>query len=713
MKPLLALLLLLLAAVHGAEPFPIRDKTLVVWVSLASPNQRGGSALTIDDQHSHFDGLVFGELAAGKWMAGSDFHHRTAKDHAAAAVETAAPGELVQMATVYHGTEVTLYRNGREYSHHSVKETQEFGPGIAVLIGLRHLEAGDGACLAGAVADARLYATALSAKEIAALKPKAASEPKPLAWWNFEDGKAADVIGTFPEARLAGTAHIENGRLILDGKGSYLVTPPGAAVSQKTTAAANLTAHDPMPVYHFTSPTGRDCSPFDPNGAVFYQGRYHLGYIYQDNGKHYWGHASTTDLVHWQMHPPMLSPGPEGGIFSGNAFIDKLGRVVLSYHGLGDNATHHPAGNCLAIAQDKDLNVFKKLPENPVMKDPGWDPHTWLEGSTYYSISGGNPGSGRVASLYTCADDSLAKWKLLGPLMSHDMPDVYGNEDISCPDLFKLGDKHILLCISHVRGARYYVGRFENKQFHPESHHRMNWPGGTCFAPETLVDDRGRRLMWAWVLGSPSTMSLPRVLSLDKDSVLHIDPPEELNALRKNPQSLKDIEVAEGKPAPAKGISGDCKELHVVIDPGQAISSGVKVRCSPDGQEETAIAYEPARKTLRIETGKSSLNRSTRPHTYAMTFMLPKGAPNPEVSDQEAPLDLKPGELLDLHIYLDHSILEVFANGRQCITQRLWPTRADSTGVAFFARGGDMKVQTLEAWDMAATSLRPLDQAGR
>ena len=457
-----------------------------------------------------------------------------------------------------------------------------------------------------------------------------------------------------------------------------------------------------MPTYHFTSPTGKNCMPFDPNGAVFHKGRYHLGYIFQEHGKHFWGHASSADLIHWQMHPPMLSPGPEQGIFSGNAFVDKKGRVVLSYHGLGLN------GNCLAVAQDDDLNVFKKLEANPVMKNPGWDPHAWVENDTYYAISGGSPGSGQGPVLYTSTDDELAKWTLVGPLMKHDMPDVFVHEDISCPDLFKLGDKHILLCISHARGARYYVGRFEKNQFVAEAHYRMNWPGGGCFAPETLLDGKGRRIMWAWVLGEPSTMTLPRVLSMGNDRVLQIEPAEELNSLRTNAQSLKDIEVKSDAVVPAEGIKGDCKEILVTIDPQQAMQCGVKVRSSPDFMEETSVTYDQSRKVLRIEVGKSSLDKKKKPRTFAMNFMLPKGSKDPQVDAQEAPFELYEGELLTLRIYLDHSIMEVYANGRQCITQRIWPTLPDSVGVAFFAHGGAAKVKTLEAWDMSPTGLSPL-----
>ena len=56
------------------------------------------------------------------------------------------------------------------------------------------------------------------------------------------------------------------------------------------------------------------------------------------------------------------------------------------------------------------------------------------------------------------------------------------------------------MCISHMVGARCYVGRYEKEKFYPEQHVRMNWPGGTCFAPESLVDAKGRRIFWAWVI---------------------------------------------------------------------------------------------------------------------------------------------------------------------------------------------------------------------
>ena len=61
----------------------------------------------------------------------------------------------------------------------------------------------------------------------------------------------------------------------------------------------------------------------------------------------------------------------------------------------------------------------------------------------------------------------------------------------------------------------------------------------------------------------------------------------------------------------------------------------------------------------------------------------PEGVDDSEryVNSQEAPFELGEGETLRLHIFLYRSVLEVFANGRQCLTQRIYPTRADSLGL--------------------------------
>lgn len=488
--------------------------------------------------------------------------------------------------------------------------------------------------------------------------------------------------------------------------------------------------NDPhRPTYHFVNPEGRGM-PFDPNGAIFWNGKYHLGYIYQqdsrlkdriDGNRNFdcWGHASSVDLLHWRFHKPMLLAGsPDQSIFSGNCFINNKGVPTIIYHGVG-------AGNCIATCDEPELENWEKLASNPIIPIPdktspegklfsSWDPHGWTEDGMHYAIFGGP-----TPALFKA--ENLDDWEYIGPFLASEPDDVdTEHEDVSCPKFFKLGDKYALLCISHERGARIYIGDWKDEQFHPERHQRLNFPGGTCFAPETLLDDNGRRIMWAWVLdrneplhitdftkpppmGWSGVMTVPRVLSLDDDGTLLIQPAEELQRLRLRERTVSELTVDADTTLRLDDIAGNALELLVSIDAGGAETCGLKVCTSADGAEQTLIEYNPTKGELAIDFEKSSLDESIE-HSYYAMYLRKDGGSNPPCSKQVAPLQLRSGENLELRIFIDHSIVEVFANDRQCLTQRIYPTRADSTGVELFSTGDSMTVKSLQAWDIAASN---------
>jgi sucrose-6-phosphate hydrolase SacC (GH32 family) len=288
----------------------------------------------------------------------------------------------------------------------------------------------------------------------------------------------------------------------------------------------------------------------------------------------------------------------------------------MCYHQVGQ-------GNAMAVAIDDELNEWKKLESNPITPktkpgDPNhgkyrsWDPFGWLEGNTYYAIFGGN----RPA---IAKSDSLAgEWKYVGDLMANTVPGVSINEDVSCADLFKIGNKHMLLCISHRLGARYYLGDWKDEQFHPESHERMSWVDNAYFAPESCSDNKGRRIMWAWIFdqrgnrtrqssGWSGEMSLPRELSLGEDGRLRMRPVEELKQLRYNEQTVENVTVEADKEVVLEKVAGNTIELVVEIDPQGAKQCGLKVCRSPDGAEQTLVYYDAADKKLKIDVTKASL----------------------------------------------------------------------------------------------------------
>ena len=67
---------------------------------------------------------------------------------------------------------------------------------------------------------------------------------------------------------------------------------------------------------------------------------------------------------------------------------------------------------------------------------------------------------------------------------------------------------------------------------------------------------------------------------------------------------------------------------------------------------------------------------------------------------ETAPFQLAEGELLDLRVFIDRSVVELFANGRQAMGLRAYPDRGDSVGVSVAAIGGRASIQSIDAWQM-------------
>ena len=468
-----------------------------------------------------------------------------------------------------------------------------------------------------------------------------------------------------------------------------------AATEQARNVRERALADPARPGYHFVAPEGV-AMPFDPNGALYWQGRYHLFYIFQDTrlgrrADHY-GHVSSTDLFHWRHHPT----GLVDGMYSGNCFLNRDGVPTLCYHQAG-------RGNAFAVAEDQDLNEWRKLPSNPITpatrpgdahhgKYRSWDPFGWLEGDSYYAIFGGERPA--VAK----APELAGEWRYVGDLFAHGVEGISLTEDVSCPDLFRLGGKDVLLCISHRLGCRYYVGEWRGEQFHPERHERMSYADHSFFAPESLVDDKGRRIMWAWILDEPhfgtrsdhgwsGTLSLPRVLTLGDDGRLRMDVPVEIEALRREaaPRQGPCILQPDGELA-VDGVAGDSLELLVEMESTEASAYGAKVRVSPDGREETSVFYDAKERLLKVDTRRSGPDDTPR-------------------AVEAGPLEARPGERLKLRIFVDRSVVEVFANdGRQALARRIYPSRRDSVGVRLFSQGDGARVRSLQAWRIAPSN---------
>lgn len=410
---------------------------------------------------------------------------------------------------------------------------------------------------------------------------------------------------------------------------------------------------DHKPKFHLLTPLSERAGPFDPNAAVFHKGLYHLFYIYS-NG---WGHSVSEDLVRWTRLPDALVPESEKAIYSGNLFFTDKGPAI-AYH-------VYPLGNGFAYSDDKLVQWVKDV-RNPLYTDEGdvhaWDPFVWSEGDVSYGIFGGN-------TPFLLRGPSHDALKVVGEFIEDD-PSREPDEDYSCPDFFQMGDVHVFATMSHSRGTRLYVGKWDGLVFRPSGMLRLNWPGGGFLAPETLLAPDGRRILFGWTQDPrgdemQGVISLPRVIFLNPDGSLGVRPAKELETLRR-----------ERLPYP---LSGSTVEIDVEFEPSES-PVGLVVRKSPDGEEQTEIIYDG--QTLRINSEKSSLDKTTLPRKWGR-LGPPFGEgldPLEHVMEQVAPLALG-DEPLRLRVFVDHSILEVFANDRIAMTHRVFPTLADADGI--------------------------------
>ena len=299
-------------------------------------------------------------------------------------------------------------------------------------------------------------------------------------------------------------------------------------------------------------------------------------------------------------------------------------------------------------------------------------------------------------------------WHYLGPFYKSDRQWTDEIEDCACSNFFPFGDKHMLLMHTHQPHGRaqYYIGRYENERFHPEAYGRLSHLGSLLAGPETLIDDRGRRLFWGWIrearrdwvdTGWSGVMSLPWHLTPAPDNSLRIDPVDELRNLRYDQRRHPDLTLAPGEERTLRGFESDCMELQLTIHPARATRFGLKLLCSAGCQEETVVTYDTRRQHVIVDFDRASLDPNL---TYGRNPRDTSSATRRQI----VPLALQPNEPLHIDCFIDRSVIEIFVNSRTCITQRVYPTRPDSLETRLFTRDHPITAQNLVKWEMDATN---------
>ncbi len=434
----------------------------------------------------------------------------------------------------------------------------------------------------------------------------------------------------------------------------------------------------------------------DPNGFVYYKEQYHL--FYQHNpkdvvwGPMHWGHVVSNDLVKWEYLPIALAPDQtydSEGVFSGSA-VEKDGHLYLIYTG------NIPQRQVQAIAYSTDGISFEKYADNPILDYKSLpadaspsdfrDPKVWEHDGEYYMIVGSRQISNSYGQVLLFKSSDLKHWSYVGtPYKGSSATFSKLGKMWECPDIFELnGHEVLIMSPQEVPGHRnqnstvyvvgnlnYKTGKLENINY--EQIAEIDY-GFDFYAPQTMIDNQGRRIMIAWMqtwnrtpitaaLGYSGAMTLPRVLNLVNGKLIQ-QPISEIENYRANKvNTVLNLNQSSEK---VENLKGKSNEILLTITPD---SNETGVKLFKGQNEETKVYYKD---------GYVYLDR-----TNGTKGKIPAGDIN---NITKAKVDLKNGKI-HLRIFIDQFSVEVFVNnGEQTITSTVYSS-IDAAGIEFYSLG--------------------------
>ncbi|MCO5219082.1 MAG: glycoside hydrolase family 32 protein [Thermomicrobiales bacterium] len=387
----------------------------------------------------------------------------------------------------------------------------------------------------------------------------------------------------------------------------------------------------------------------DPNGLIQWNGVYHA--FYQHNpygalwGNMSWGHARSTDLIHWEHLPLAIVQDPDGadanGCFSG-AMVVHEGVPTMVYTGVRGPEERC----CIAWPTDDELIGWRKHPGNPVVPEtPVGVPTTifrdhtlWREGDTWYmGVGSGIEGQGGAVLLYRSTD--LLAWEYLHPL-AIEQPELNASGQLDstgweCPDFCFVDDEPILIACDwngDPLDVSWWRGSVADHRFHAACKGRVDY-GDCLYAPQTFRSEDGRRLFFGWMremrsdadqvaAGWSGVMSLPREMRGLEDGTVAFRPAAEVDGLRgahhQNETGSDDISTS----AACEVVFSTPNTFSVSWDSGCALQW--------DGH------------SLTLHARDEQFSAALREH------------------------------IAEIRVFIDHSLVEVYANDRVCMSTRIY-----------------------------------------
>jgi len=432
----------------------------------------------------------------------------------------------------------------------------------------------------------------------------------------------------------------------------------------------------------------------DPNGLVYFQGRYHVFYQYNsqwpDRSQKAWGHFASPDLITWDYLGMPLEPTCQEdayGCYSGCAVEDEEGRLRIFYTGntvdetspaIPQDVSHALSGRWqyqLACTSKDGVSFEDKHVIIAPDAYPSFcsrhvrDPFVWREGGTWHMLLGARNNQGRGLCLLFESKDTET-WTYAHAIES-DYPFGYMWE---CPNLIRLcGKDYLAFCPEGLPRLATSWQNLSQAGYVPLERNVLEttfldergfreWDCGHDFyAPQVMCDESGRTLLIGWLgtfnprfeaapqgLAWAHCLSVPRELTAGPDGTICQWPAAELEALREEPLS-----IATGEP-----LVVPCRAADVVLE-------GISGQGHVSFDDDLEVSYEDGRITYRYRKD-SACGRDAR--------------------------SMEVGDLEDLRILVDGSVVELYANGGATVASLRWfPEEAAALRIeSTFAAGGGL-----------------------
>ena len=443
------------------------------------------------------------------------------------------------------------------------------------------------------------------------------------------------------------------------------------------------------PQFHFSSKRGWNN---DPNGLVYYEGEYHLFYQHNpfgwDWGNMTWGHAISTDLVHWVEQGDKLHIDEFGQMWSGSGVVDwnnttgfQTGDeppLVLIYTNAGDHglwSKDKPFTQGIAYSNDRG-RTWTKYSDNPVLgfvKKGSRDPKVqWWEETQEWVIVLylSYPDVG----FYTSKD--LKNWEAQGTMKSNH----------ECPEMVELaidGDKNNTKWVHYAAHGKYFIGDFDGKSYTKETEElRFNY-GNMFYASQMFNDipeEDGRDIQIGWArvdlpeMPFNQMMTFPVSLDLrstDEGLRLFAYPVEEIKEIHGKMCVWSDEALKPGE-NPLEAVKGNLFDIEAKIELRDADEVGFVINGFP-------VVYSVDDQRLVGGEGKEG----------------------DQFSSGETQAILAPEDgVITLRMLVDHPSVEIFANGGRVYMPMQAVRDLNDTSLSIYSKGGNAHIEELTVYEM-------------